>query len=89
MEYFCLSDFRIFVGVLGFSVLEIHSYEQILLWGKLISTLQQNEAQRLKNNYFFSHRIEGAVSLKSPPPPPPSQYRTVYRSCVPNQQLLH
>ena len=39
-------------GVHGVSVLEIHSYEQILLWGKLISTWQQNEAQMFKNNYF-------------------------------------
>ena len=36
----------------GVSVLEIHSYEQILLLRELISTQQQNEAQRFKNNYF-------------------------------------
>ena len=34
------------------SVLEIHSYEQILLVGELISTEHQNEVQRFKTNYF-------------------------------------
>ena len=38
----------------GVSILEIHSYEQILLLRELISTSQQNEAQRFKNNYFGS-----------------------------------
>ena len=43
----------------GVSVLEIHSYEQMLLVGELISTYHQNEAQRFKNNYFgiFSIRL--------------------------------
>ena len=34
------------------SELEKHTYEQILPLGELISTEQQNEGQRFKNNYF-------------------------------------
>ena len=30
----------------------IHSYEQILILGELISTQRQNAVQRFKNNYF-------------------------------------
>ena len=53
MEYFVFQRFFAFLwGVKGVSVLEIHSYEQILLLGQLISTEQQNEAQSFKNNYF-------------------------------------
>ena len=39
-------------SVQGVSVREIHFYGQMLLLGELISTSQQNEAQRFKNTYF-------------------------------------
>ena len=53
MEYcFVSMTFAFLWGVHGVSVLEIHSYKQILLWGQLISTYQQNEAQSFKNKYF-------------------------------------
>ena len=53
MEHFSFHRFFAFLwGVQDVSVLEIHSYEQILFWGELISTKQQNKALRFKNNYF-------------------------------------
>ena len=53
MEYFSFQRLLAFLwDVQGVFVLEIHSHEQILLLTQLISTLQQNEAQRFKNNYF-------------------------------------
>ena len=46
MEYFLFQRFFDFLcSAQGVSVFEIHSYEQILLLGELISTQQQNEAQ--------------------------------------------
>ena len=52
MEYFLFQRFCAYLwSVQGISVLEIHAYEQILPLGELICTLQQNEAQRFKNNY--------------------------------------
>ena len=50
--FFISATFLILLGVQGISVLEILSYEQILFLEELISTLQQNEAQRFKNNHF-------------------------------------
>ena len=45
MEYFLFQPCYAYLwSVLGVSVLEIHSYEQILPLGELISTYQQNEA---------------------------------------------
>ena len=39
MEYFLFQRFFVFLwSVQGVSVLEIHFYKQILLWGELIST---------------------------------------------------
>ena len=53
MEYFLIQRlFAFLCAVQGISVLEIPAYEQILLLEELISTKQQNEAQRFKNNYF-------------------------------------
>ena len=53
MNIFYFSNFfAILWGVQGLSVLEIHSYEQMLLVGELISTYHQNEAQRFKSNYY-------------------------------------
>ena len=53
MEYFLFQRFFAFLwDAQGVSLFKIHSYEYILLLDELISTQQQNEAQRFKNNYF-------------------------------------
>ena len=53
MEYFLLQRFFAFLwSVKGVSVLELQSHEPILVLELVNSTLQQNEAQRFKNNYF-------------------------------------
>ena len=53
MEYFLFQRFcAILWSAQPVSELEIHTHEQILPLGELITTQQQNKGHRLKNNYF-------------------------------------